>query len=104
MDAELRADNVHLLAHFNEDHLSSIFADYDPVGILVVEGLARLSVAEQDVGRVSGRRDRDALDSAAVDQRQNLARSLPGRRKIADDNTPNLSSCRQLTTLASEAL
>ena len=86
VQSKLGADHVDLLAHFDKDIVRS---NANAVGVLVVERLAILVFAEEDMG-IARRGNADPLNSTAVNQGEHLGRGGPRRRQSCKDDTSHL--------------
>ena len=86
VQGKLGADYIDLLAHFDKDIVRS---NANAVGVLVVERLAILVFAEEDMG-IARRGNADPLNSTAVNQGEHLGRGGPRRRQSCKDDTSHL--------------
>lgn len=64
-------------------------SEADAIGVLFIERLASIVVAEVDMG-ISGGRDVDLFDGSSVNQRTNLGGIGPGRWQSCKNNASDL--------------
>lgn len=88
---ELGADDINLLAHFNEDDIPSISIKDNAIGILVIKCLASFRLVEQNVG-VTMRSNRDALYGTPINKAENLGCIVKGRRETFENDTSDTRS------------
>lgn len=83
IERHLRTHHIHLGTHLHVDGRS---LEADAVGVRVIEGLAGVVLAENNMG-VPGGGDFDGLNRSSVDERKNLGRNTPGGGQGLQDNT-----------------